>query len=460
MVKRAIRDPVHHAHPPATQLKLFRLLPTALRQRLESQPVLAAILVNIGWLFVDKVLRMGGGLLVAIWVARYLGPEQFGQWSYAVALAGLFGVAAGLGLNGIVVRDLVREPTGANATLGTAMVLLLLASPVAVALMLGVVCWLRPDDALTLSMVAVLGLGMLCKFSEVVKFWFESQVQSRHSVWVENGAFLVLAGVKLAMVAWRAPLMAFVWAGFAEAALVAAGLLAIYGARGHRMRAWKPQISRAATLLKDSWPLMLSGLAIMVYMRIDQIMLGEMLGDKEVGTYSAAVRLSEIWYFIPVMIASSVFPSAIEARKHSEALYYRRLQTLFNLMAFSAIVIAVPMSFCSGWIVTTLYGSEYRQAGSVLAINIWAGVFVFLGVASSNWLLSENLQLLSFYRTALGALVNIALNFLLIPKYGAQGAAVATLVSQVVAAFCSDLLSRKTRVIFFMKLKALSLGML
>jgi PST family polysaccharide transporter len=392
-------------------------------------------------------------------VARYLGPEQFGQLNYAIAFVGIFGAIAGLGLNGIVVRDIVREPESANTTLGTAFVLQVVGSLIAVALIVGAIAWLRPDDTLTRAMVAILGLSLVFKSTEVVKYWFASQVQSRYTVWIENGAFVIMAGVKVAMILRQAPLMAFVWITLAEAVLIAIGLPIIYTTRGGALGAWKPRIARAKSLLRDSWPLILSGLAIMIYMRIDQIMLGQMLGAREVGNYAAAVSISEVWYFIPIMIASSVFPSTIETKTHSENLYYQRLQTLFNMMVLASVAIAVPVTFFSDWIVELLYGSDFRQAGGILTITIWAGVFVFLGVASSNWLLAENLQTISFYRTAIGALINVSLNYLLIPEYGAQGAAFATLVSYGFAAFFFDLLNKKTRRIFYMKLRALLLGL-
>jgi O-antigen/teichoic acid export membrane protein len=443
----------------ATQFNLLWLLPRFIRRKVDHRPGLVKVLDNIGWLFIDKVLRMGVGLLVGVWVARYLGPEQFGQINFAMAFVGLFGAIAGLGLNGIVVRDIVREPESANTTLGTAFVLEVFGSLVAITLIVGSMAWLRPEDTLTKTMVAIFGLGLVFKSTEVVKYWFESQVHSRYTVWVENGVFVIMVGVKVTMILRHAPLLAFVWTSLAESALVAVGLLAMYAKRGGRLSAWHPRIARAKSLLKDSWPLILSGLAVMIYMRIDQIMLGEMLGAKDVGNYAAAVKISEVWYFIPTVIASSTFPSIIEVKKHSKKLYYKRLQKLFNLMVLSSVMIALPMTFFSDWVVRLLYGSNFTQAGGILSINIWAGVFVFLGVASSNWLLAENLQNISFYRTAIGALINIVLNYLLIPQYGGEGAAFATLVSYGFAALFFDLLNKRTRVVFYMKLSAFSFGL-
>ena len=195
----------------------------------------------------------------------------------------------------------------------------------------------------------------------------------------------------------------------------------------------------------------------MIYMKIDKIMLGQMLDDKAVGIYSVAVLLSEAWYFIPMAVVSSVAPSIIEAKKISEKVYYDRLQKTFDLMAVLAYSIAIPLTFLSGWIILLLFGENFADAGPVLAIHIWAALFVFLGVARSPWILNEGLMKFAFVSTLVGAIVNVTLNLILIPYYNAAGAATATLVSQFVAAVFMLFILSKTRKVAFMMLKAILL---
>jgi PST family polysaccharide transporter len=242
----------------------------------------------------------------------------------------------------------------------------------------------------------------------------------------------------------------------AETAVVAVILLLVFNLRGPNITQLQASIGRAKTLLKDSWPLLLSGIAITVYMKIDQIMLGQMIGDEAVGIYSAAVRISEVWYFISVAIVASVFPTIIEAKKRSDVLYYALLQKLYDLMAVVSVLVALAMTLSSGSLITMLFGTKFSAAGAVLAIHIWAGVFVFLGVASGNWFIAENLQKLAFQRTVYGAVANILLNLLLIPKFGVNGAAVALVISQAIACWIFDGLQKVTRHMFFMKLSAMN----
>jgi len=437
--------------------KWIAALPSFLRNHKEHHPNFQKILINTSWLFGDKILRMGVGLFVGVWIARYLGPEQFGLLNYALAFFALFTSVANLGLNGIVVRDLVQDPSITETTLGSAFFLSVFGGFSAFALSLLAISYARPDDELAKFIVVLLSLLMVFKATDVVRYWFESQVQSKYVVWMENGVFLTMSTVKIGLILTNAPLIAFVWVIFVEALIVAVGLLGIYTWTGGNLATWRFRFVRATVLLKDSWPLILSGLAIMVYMRIDQIMLGQMLGDESVGIYTAAVRISEIWYFIPITIVASVFPSIIEAKKQNETLYYHRLQNLYNIMVMLALALAILMTFLSDWVVTLMFGNAYLEAGTVLSIHIWAGIFVFLGVASGKWFLIEGLQRYSFYRTLLGVVVNIALNLIMIPKFGVLGAAWATVISYAVAAMFSDALQKATRPMFRMKLRSFNI---
>ena len=435
----------------------LNLIPAFIRRRIEHRPNLLKIVDNIGWLFFDKILRMGVGLFVGVWIARYLGPEQFGLLSFATAFVGLFGAIATMGLQGIVVRDIVRDPDGKEVTLGTAAVLQFWGGLIAYGLILAVIFWLRADDALAKTIVAIVGSMMLFKASEIAVYWFESQVLSKYTVWVQNSTFLIFAAIKIGLILQNAPLIAFALAMMAEALVVALLMLLMLGLHGPRLSRLTTSFNRTKTLLADSWPLLLSGIAILVYMKIDQIMLGQMIGDKAVGIYSAAVKISEAWYFIPGIAVSSVFPAIISSKYVSQNRYYERLQDLYNIGVLFSVILAIFITIIAIPLITILFGLAYIQAGQVLSIHIWALIFVFLGGASSRWLILENMQLQQLERTILGSIINILLNLLLIPKFEIQGAAWATLISYAFVAFFYDLARKKTRSMFNMKLRAFDL---
>jgi PST family polysaccharide transporter len=433
------------------------IIPTFLRSRIEHRPNLLKIIDNVGWLFFDRIFRLGVGLFIGVWLARYLGPEQYGILSFSTAFVGLFGTFAMLGLQNVVVRDLVIDPEETNTTLGTAAALQLIGGLFAFAVLSVFICFLRPDDTLTRLLVVILGSTLVFKAADFTKYWFEARVQSKYTVWMINVVFLFMVAVKIVLILLHSPLLAFVWALFAEGLLISVALLCIYALQGPGLKGLHFKLSRATSLLRDSWPLILTGVAIAIYMKIDQVMLGQVLGDEAVGIYSVAVRISEVWYFIPMAIVASVFPAILDAKKQSQDLYHRRLQQLYDLMVGLSLALAVPMTFLSDWVVELLFGEAYLQAGTVLAIHIWAAIFVFLGVASGKWILAENRQILSFQRALSGAVINIVLNWFFIPRFGIYGAAWATVISYAVSGMFYDLFNKETQFMFVMKFKSFNL---
>ena len=418
---------------------------------------LRRIVVNVTWLFSDKIIRMGVGLFVGVWLARYLGPSDFGLLSFATALVGLATTIATLGLPHVAVRDLVRDTPRAAETLGATAVLHLFAGMLAFSLLAIVILFLRPDDPRAQTVVLITGGVLLLRASQVAVYWFEARVASRSVVWVQSSAFLAVAATKAVAILSGASLVVFAWLILIEAMLASLGLLLLLHHRGVPLPSLRAPSRRISTLLKESWPLALSGVAVVVYMKIDQVMLAQMVDDTSVGIYASAVRLSDAWYFVPVAIVASVFPAILNAKARSSTEYNARFQLLFDGLALLAVLIAIPMTVAATPIVTMLYGAAYVSAGPVLAVHIWASLFVFVGVAGGRWYVAEGRQMLALQRTVLGAFTNIALNLLLIPTYGPLGAAFATIASQMVASLFGDLLSPYTRQLFSMKASSLTL---
>ncbi|AGS40574.1 flippase [Cycloclasticus zancles] len=397
---------------------------------------------NTSWLMGERILRMAVGLFVGIWVARYLGPEQFGLFSYAQSFVGLFVAIAGLGLDSIVIREMVKEPCKQAALLGTAFRLKLVGA-IVVLTILAIAVQLSQQDDLVRLMIFIIASSTVFQSFNVIDLFFQANVLSKYVVYSNIISLLVSSFIKVILIVNEAPLIAFAMVILFDSLILMTGFVYFFNRHSTLVFSKLPfQKELAINLLKDSWPLILSGLVISIYMKIDQIMIKEMLNAEAVGHYAAAVKISEAWYFIPMVIASSLFPAIVEAKKYSKELYYGRLQKLYDLMVWLAIAIALPMTFLSDWVVRLLYGEQYSQSGSVLMVHIWAGVFVFLGVAFSKYLTNENLTIKSFFRTFLGAIMNVALNLLLIPEYGIKGAAIATLCSQFSANYLYDFFDR------------------
>jgi polysaccharide transporter, PST family len=408
---------------------------------------------NTGWLMFDRLVRMGVGIFISAWVARYLGPSRFGSLNFAASFVALFATLTTFGLDNIILREIVLDASAAPVILGTGFALRVAGSILAPLFAIATIRLIQPGDPVAILLVSLLSIGLIFQAFDVIDFYFQSQVLSKLTVWAKNSAFLVFAVVRVSLIHVKAPLWTFAAAQVGELALAAVGLMLAYRSSGGRLSLWRASKRRAVELLTNSWPVILSGMAIMIYMRIDMVMLKVMQGDVAVGIYAAATRISEVWYFIPSTIVSSVSPAIIRVRDNP-ALYYRRLGSLFSLMSFLAVTIGSAVALSSHWIVRALYSNTFSAASPVLAVHVWASVFVFLGVAQAPWDFSENLLKLGFYRTVIGAITNIALNLVLIPKYSAMGAAIATVVAYACSSVFANALSQRTRHIFLMQMRS------
>ncbi len=435
--------------------RLILLMPDFIRRRVEQRYNLQQAVVNVGWLFFDKGLRMGVGLIVTAWIARLLGPEQYGVWNYAIAFAALFGTLATLGLDGIVVREVVTSPESKYEILGSAFLLKLGGGVIAFCASSALMLALKPGSVLLHYLLVLTAGAFLFQPFEVIDLYFQSRVLSKHSILAKDTAFVVVTLLRIGLIISSASLLAFAGAALLEVVLGAAFLIVAYAIHGESIRRWMARTSVAMKLVRDSWPLVFSGLVVMIYMRIDQIMIGEMIGEREVGLYSAAVRLSELWYFVPMAIAGSMFPRIVELRMSDMKQYTRRMQQMYDFLTWSSVAGALVLSFFASPIIHMLYGKQYEEAAGILSVHVWTGVFVSLGVASGKHLLAENLTAIAFYRSASGAIVNVLANFLLIPRYGVIGAAVSTLFSQMLAAYGFDIVNVSTRRMFLMKTKSI-----
>jgi len=402
------------------------------------------IATNTGWIFVERAVTLGASVVVSIVLARYLGAVQFGLLSYALAIVAIFAQLARFGMSGVLVRELVLHPDRRGDVLGTALVVRLAGGAVA---LLGVVltaAFLLSDEPIVGVLAAILAVGLVFDSLIVIESHFQGLLQNRTTAVLRASVSVVSMAASLVLVAAGAPIVAFAVVVGGESVLLGLGFLAAYQ-RNFAVQAWRLRWTVARTLLGQSWPLILSGVTASVYLKLDQVMLGVMREPETVGVYAAAARLSEGWYFIPVAIATAAFPVLLRAKAASEKLYERRLQELYDVLFWAALCVIVPVWLLADAIVVTLYGDEFHAAGPILALHVWAGLFVFLRAGLSKWLIAEKLTIFSLATHGSGALINVGLNLWLIPTFGAIGAAAATLVSYAVASYFSLFLHPRTR---------------
>lgn len=420
-----------------------------------KHPVLQKIISNVSWLLFDKVLKMAVGLVVIVWLARYLGPEQFGLLNFVLALVMIFSIFANFGLGNVVVRDIVKEPAAANQILGSTFFIRFIAAIFSYGLLLLMVFILRPEDNLSKFLTAIIGLSLLFKTADTIRLWFEAETKSKYIVWGEGVGFLISSVIKVVLLWQEASIIAFGFAILFESVILAFILIFIYSKVESSLTQWEISKARVWNLLVESWPLIIATAAGVIYTRIDILMIGQMLDDKAVGYYSAATRLSDFTNFLPMIIVASVMPSVIGHRLSNADVYKKHFQLTYDVAIGGMVILAIVTMFLSDWIVHLLYGDLYMQASGVLAIHIWTAVIIAMSIVGGRYLISEGLQKIILYRQIFGVFINIPLNFLMIPKFGIEGAAMATLISFIISSYIFDLFTKHTWICFRQKTNAL-----
>ena len=411
---------------------------------------------NTGWLMLGKILS----LIVGIFIAKFLGPHDFGDLSFAVAFTAIIAAVGTLGLDSFIIREILHQPAKRDEVMGTAFWMRIGVSiflvPASVLIYLFFRSLADQQGAELTLVITFCASALFFKAFNIIDSYFQSQVRSKFVVQVQNICLIISSLIKISFVLLKLPLVYFAFALVLDGLMLAIGLVIIYHRENLQIKAWVFNTSRAKSLLNQSWPLILSAVMVTLYMQIDILMLKYFAGSTEAGIYSAAARISEAWYFIPVAIVTSVFPAIIHARKTDIARYQKRLQNLYDLLVAISLPVALIVSLGADTFIRLVYGEQFDGAGVMLSIHIWSGIFVFLGSASGQYLLAEGFTMISFYRTAIGAIANILLNLWLIPMYGGLGASAATLIAYFIATF-SILLYSKTRQQGLMVLKSLFL---
>jgi O-antigen/teichoic acid export membrane protein len=417
---------------------------------------------NTGWLMMARV----GGLLIKVIItnfalSNYLGPAQFGILNYPMAIITFFMAIATLGLDGFVTRELLNHPEKKETILGTSFWMRLIAGVATLPLVYIVYTIINTHKHLDtpFNFVLIVGFTSVINSVNIIDSFFQSRVQGKYIMYVQVFGNIASALIKLVFIILKLSLIWFIYSLLLDAALIAAGYILLYRKTHNQLSGWKYDGKIAGYLLKNSWPLAFSAVLVSIYMKIDQAMIASYLDSKQLGIYTTVANLSESWYFIPVAIVTSVFPAIVNARKTDLVRYRLRLQNMYDLMVIISLSIAIIMSFGSSIIYHIVYKPEFWPGSTVLAVHVWAGIFVFLGSASGQYLIAEGYTKLSMLRTGVGAIVNIVLNIYLLPAYGILGAAYATLAAYFVATFFIVLIpkTREQGLLMFKSLFLISL---
>ncbi len=388
---------------------------------------------NAGWLIAGGILNKLLVFAAGILTTRYLGPANYGLIDYAGAYITFFAAVCTLGINSVIIKNFVDHPDEEGKTLGTAMLLRAVSAFAAAAVIVFIVSIIDHGERLTITVVALCCASLFFQVFGTFSYWFQSKLKSKYYAIASLSAYALVLIYKLVMLSLGKDVRWFAAAGSIEFAALGAILAAAYFMNGGQ----KLSVSRhkAVELLKSSSGFIIAGIMISVYASTDKMMLKQMMDEESVGFYSLATVISGAGSFVLSAVINSMHPGIVKAKKADCARYERKNRQLYAIVFYASIAMSLFVCIFARPIIKVIYGEEYLPAVVPLRIVVWYTAFSYLGGAREPWVISENKQKYLKYLYLISALVNVGLNFALIPRLGPAGAAIASLVTQISTTF-------------------------
>ncbi len=410
---------------------------------------------NILWLLVDRGSRLLVAFFVGIWTARVLGPELYGAFNYAQAWVGILAFLGVAGIETIVVKQLVEEPAAKNEILGSAFALRFVGglATVLAACLLGVAQ--GSEHQSLLSVAPFLAAASLLQAFDIVDVSLRVELLSRYSVLARLSALTLGALLRVMALETSHPLMALAIAVAIEAAIAAVCLVMALRRGSVRFGSWAWNGRRMRSILALSWPVLLSGIAVAIYSRLSVVLLGNYHDQRAVGIFAVATVMVEAFHAIPTAVMASYAPVLLRRHAHSFDGLASDVAGLLRAFIPLSVAIGIVVVLGGDWLTSLLFGHRYTGSGPVLALLVWSLIFVYISIVSEVWFLASGALKYLLPKTLVAAAVSLILNLLLIPAYGAKGAAVATVVSYSVTAFWANALFPATRPLFWLQVRAM-----
>ena len=403
---------------------------------------------NTGWMMFKNIYSMLVSLIVGSLSARYLGPSNYGLISYASSIISFFTTVSKLGMDTVVVAEIVRKPEKEGSYLGSALVMRLITSILSFFAIWGLMLVLEPGNTLLIVVTILQAIAIVFQTTEVLYYWFQARLEMKY-VTIAGVLALTVTGI------WRISLLAneatVQWFAFSSSiSALVSGISIVY----FYLRKSKVKLSVSLPdckfILSRSAPFIVNGLAVTLYTQLDRIMLGRVVSETAVGYYSAASTIAVMWEFVPTAITNSARPLLVSMYEKGRAKFEYNYKMILVGISLLGLLVGVFFTVFAKLIVYILYGEAYYSAIPALSILIWSTSFAMIGTARGIWIVSENKNKYPMYFTLSGAILNAVLNAMVIPTFGVTGASVTTLVTQCFTAIFMPSLFKETR--YFCKL--------
>lgn len=400
---------------------------------------------NSFWIIGEQIFQMGISLIVGILTARYLGPGNYGALNYTASFVTFVMSIATLGMDGVVIKKIIASPDREGEYLGSCMLFRCISGIISALTISVVVYVLNPSEPLKLALVLLQSLQLVFRSVYILDSWFQRYLQSRYVSIGKMIACVIVSSYKVFLLATSKSILWFAFSNSLTDIVVSIMLYVFYKyEKGQKLIV---RYSTGHEVLAESYHFIISGVMGAIYSQMDKIMIGQMMTDTDVGYYTTATAICTMWIFVPTAIINSFRPMIMELKQSgNETLYKKRLEQLYSAIIWMCIMVSLVIAALAGVVIKMLYGDAYLGAVDALRIAIWCETFSMIGSARGIWILCENKNKYVKYYLAIGALVNLVLNYVMIPVLGINGAAIATLITQITTSLIAPILFSETRI--------------
>lgn len=384
---------------------------------------------NAIWLIFGRVAQMILSLFVGVFSARYLGPSNYGLISYATAIVNFFMSFCTLGINSVIVKDLLDNPDEQGKILGSAILMRVISSFLSACTVIGISCFLDYGDWETVIVVALCSVSLIFHALDTINYWFQSQYKSKVSALAIFFAYVVTSIYKIVLLILKKSVFWFAFATSVDYIVLAIILFVVY--KKNNGQKLSVSFKNGKRLLSKSYHYILAGMMVAIYGQTDKLMLKHMLDETAVGYYATAVTICGMWTFVLTAIIDAMYPTIIQSFKQGKELFERKNRQLYAIVFYVSVFVSVMFLIFGDFGIWLLYGKAYLPAAVPLKIITWYTAFSYFGVARNAWMVCNEKQKYLKYMYIVAALMNVLMNVIFIPLWGAAGAAFASLVTQI-----------------------------
>lgn len=415
---------------------------------------------NISWLLAGKIYSMLIGMLSNILLVRYLGPELNGVYNYAIAYTAILNGISLMGLDNVLIKEFTKYIYNTNDIMISSIGIRLAGSFISI-ILLGISFWIFNVDFSQIVMIMIMALPFIPNAFSGISSWFYSQAQTIYIVISNAIAHTICVALKIILVCFKMDIISLLFATAIETYIIV-GLEWLFAYKFSKNKyskkikrmSYRYQWETCKYLLFQGVPIIFGSIANTIFMKVDQLMVSSIIGDYELGIYSVAVHIAELWYYIPTTIVAVLLPNLTLLKEKNDGDFQKYLQRCMSLLVLIGYVSSAVTMIFSKTIIRILYGSEYIAASPILCIYIWAGVFINMSVLRGNYFVIMECTKYSLWCNAIGAVANVILNLILIPIIGCLGATVATLISYFLYAYLSSFIFKELHIVGKIQTKA------